>query len=361
MGHPGPASVETEPDPGLMGLVQYWAVLFAAGLILILDPIVGYLAPQLPSIARPTSPAYHIRHLLMHTSPRPAPGETRLTLIGSSVVYADLHERRIARALSGPGRQVTVANLGLQGAYTLSVVILAHQLRSIGSGLVVWGVNADTMSPNMDGFRADVCPWRRPMAAEFGAGVVYEYVPGLPGRHRALSDEFTLDHWALYRYRLYYRQYLLALYRSRREGSSKVFGPYVSRTGTANPARLEAALARRLKNAAEGRHDPGLPPTDQLEAVIGAVDSMVREAGGRLLIVWLPTALDGLIAPPPVLALTRSACAARGVPFIDLRGVAPASSFRDTLHATAEGKRQITDALIPHLRRALQPSPRGGS
>jgi hypothetical protein len=344
----------------LRGLVKFWAIVFATGITLALDPLFGYLATKLPSIIHPTSPAYYMRYLLMHAPSAHEPGEARLVLIGSSVVRDNLDERVLAGSLSGPKRRFGAANLGLQGAFTLSVVILANQLRSLHPDLVVWGVNADTLSPNMDGFRDDVCPWRRPMAAEFGASALYSYVPGLKGRYRALSDEFTLKHWALYRYRLYYRQYLLALYRARKYGRANVFGPYASNVGAANRERLEAALARRLAKAAAGQLTPPPARTDQVEAVLGAVDTMVRAGGGRLAIVWLPTALDGQVPAPQVFALAKSICASRQIPFIDLRGVAPASSFRDTLHATADGKRQTTEALVPRLQVVLGQMAGGG-
>jgi hypothetical protein len=344
----------------LQGLGRFWAMVFALELALILGPLCGWIAPRLPSIRHPSSPAYFIRYLLMHATPIHVPGEVHMVLVGSSLVRNNLDEGLLAQRLTQPGRTVWVANLGVQGAFALSTMILLDQLRKVEPEVVVWGINAEMFSAGFGGVREDINPWRRPMAVEFGSRVLYSYLPELAGRHRAASDEFALRYWPPYRYRLYFRQYLAALRRAQKEGADRVFGPYASEALAPNPARLEAALARRLKVSAVDDGQTLTMTDQQIETIFAAANSTVSAWDGKLVIAWLPTAFDGQAAPSPAAALVKSICAARGVPFLDLRGTVPRSGFCDTLHASVVGKRQTTEVLASRLQDTLAEAPGGG-
>lgn len=343
----------------LQGLVRFWAAVFAVGLVIVLDPLCGYVAQQLPSIRHPSSPAYFIRYLLLHATPVHSPHQKTVALVGSSLVRDNLDERLLAHRLSTPSTTVLVANLGLQGAFAFSALILMDQLRRVEPDVVIWGVNAEMFSTGVGAVREDVAPWRRPMALEFGSTVLYRYFPDLAGRHRALSDELALRHWALYRNRLFFRQFLAALYRARERGWARVFGPYQSEAIAGNPERLQAALARRLKLAAGAQQTLALTP-EQLETVFATANSIVSSWGGQLVVAWLPTAMDGRLAPSPAFPLVERACASRAIPFLDLRATVPSEAFSDSVHATVEGKVQTSEALASRLRGIFGETAGGG-
>jgi hypothetical protein len=333
------------------GAVRAWAIAVALLMALALDPVVGRVASEFASI-RNANTLYYIRYMLLHPPERRGGQERRVFLVGSSIVRDDLDEGLLSETLSDVSQPVRVDNFGTRAAFNLSALILMHQLRTLGPDLVVWGVDARTFRPSEDGLRSDARPWCRPVGTEFGAVCLYACTPGLGERYRAMSDQFLLNHWALYRYRFYVRQYLAALNQARRQGWDAVFGPYASPAQSAAPERLAAALRRQGQDAG-GTAIQALAKAEDVESLIRAMQETVYAGGGRLAIVWMPGALDASENSPPALATVAQICKQLGIPLIDLRGTVPQSVFRDTVHAAADGKRLITLALAPHLRKLL--------
>lgn len=333
------------------GRARLCAIAVALMVVLTMDPVVSRVVSEFPSI-RNANTLYYIRYLLLHPPKHRSGQQTRVFLVGSSIVRDDLDEGLLSAALSRDGQEVHVENFGTKAAFNLSALILANQLRSLKPDLMVWGVDARAFRRSEDGLRADARPWCRPVGTEFGATCLYECIPGLRERYRAMSDQFLLDHWALYRYRFYIRQYLTALKQARHDGRDAVFGPYTSPSQYAAPERLAAALARHSRDIVQGRREPEAEPA-QVATLIKAMRDAVSAGGARFAMVWMPGALDDQGATPRVFETVASLCDRQAIPFIDLRGTVPASVFRDTIHAAADGKRLITLALAPHLRKLL--------
>lgn len=342
---------QAEKRGALTGRIRIHAIVLSLAVVCVLDPVVSRVVREFPSI-RNANTLYYIRYLLLHPPKHRSGQQRRVFLVGSSIVRDDLDEGLLSAALPRDGQEVHVENFGTKAAFNLSALILANQLRSLKPDLMVWGVDARAFRPSEDGLRADARPWCRPVGTEFGAVCLYEWIPGLRERYRAMSDEFLLDHWALYRYRFYIRQYLTALKQARHDGRDAVFGPYTSPAQSAAPERLAAALRRQAKAASPSAKEAQAKPED-VEVLIRSMQRVAEAGGSRLAIVWMPGALDDAGTTPPAFGIVASICNRHRIPFIDLRGTVPTEVFRDTIHATAEGKRLTTLALAPHLRKLL--------
>lgn len=346
------------PPADYGGRARLTAVALALAAMIALDPQLDRIAFGLSSIRDPFSARYGVRYMLMHHPRHTVPGELRVILIGNSTVRGNFDEKVLADALV-PQQYCSVANFGVDGAWAMSSVALADQVARLSPGVLIWGVEERTFRW---AFRTEYArPWCTEIAAEFGSSAMYRYVPGLPGIQRAISQDLLLSHWRLFRYRYHFCVYLIALGRSLREGTDQVFGPYESVAQQPDPMRLQAAL-RRPRTELD-------PPRSQREqtAVNGLVNTtlsatcrIAQQAGSRPVVVWLPKALDTATPDPPELEVAKRTCSRLGVSFIDLRGALPVSAFNDTQHTNRDGKEQLTQALIPHLRQLLDQTP-GGS
>ena len=332
------------------GKAKFYGLLAALVIIASAEPLFEQVAKRLPSLRAPHAAAYHVRHVLMHSTPIATPGR-RIFLVGSSVVRNNLDEKLLQQMLSRI-EPVSVENLGMEAAYCLSVPILCAKLQALKPDLVIWGMSGG----EFDQFQKDEecqMPWGSPMAVEFGSSCLYTYMPWLPGRWKALSQDLLLDQWALFRYRLYFRQLLMSLYRARRSGLQAVFGPYSSPSGTPNPKLLAAALKRHeAANRSTDIHGE-LVTGDTIRACLSAVQQLVSRSGGRLWLAWLPQAVDNAPLNEGQFAAVKRESDALGITLVDLRGKASASGFNDTIHANRDGKRQTTLALAAAWRAAL--------
>ena len=334
---------------------RLYCLLVAAALVCLGDRLCDGVARCLPSINGEGNgaAAYHLQRVFLHTPSSPNDRPMRVFLVGSSIVRQNLDEGLLQDALSTVGF-VHVENLAVDASFVLSSLVVMSRLRDLSPTIVVWGIPDSVLS----GDETDELhrPWDTPINLELGSSVLYAYFPALPGRWRAASQDWLLDHWRLFRYRLFFRQYLVTLAKSKFTGDAGRFGPYRSLAARPDSRRLEAAIKYYLgKIDAEVPSPTAVARRHQLAGTaVTVADTLVRQAGGRLLVAWLPLATDSIRAPSPELSTMRAACARAEVPFVDLHGAVPISGFSDTHHANREGKRATTEALIPAVRALLR-------
>ena len=143
------------------GKAKFYGLLAALVIIASAEPLFEQVAKRLPSLRAPHAAAYHVRHVLMHSTPIATPGR-RIFLVGSSVVRNNLDEKLLQQMLSRI-EPVSVENLGMEAAYCLSVPILCAKLQALKPDLVIWGMSGG----EFDQFQKDEecqMPWGSPMA-----------------------------------------------------------------------------------------------------------------------------------------------------------------------------------------------------
>ena len=339
---------------------RLWALGVALCLLVLGDRMTKAVVQRFPSIAG-SGPEYHLEYLLLHPRPADAEGKRRILLLGDSMVRMNLDEEWLAGGLSERG-DTWADNLGMDGCYGLSIVLLANRLKPVEPDLVVWGLDESVFSELLKKDGEFWMPSKMIVVQTLGGEVLYDHIPGLPERARVLSQAWLLDHLVLYRYRAYFREYLAAWARSRIAGHRLPLGKYRSERASPNPRRLAAVLKRRQ---AEAPQVPLFPPgngydySTLIKDDIAAVAKLVREANAQLVVAWLPRPIDTGSPEPPELAIARRSCGDLAVPFLDLRGTVPMEGFNDELHANRQGKLWTTRQLASRLRPLLVTSAKG--